>query len=103
MLNHNSPSRLGYFIVIALLGIAIAYFCIRVGIYEGDIRAVNIEKNWAEGENKTLKEREKQYIEALTYYQNLVRNARQLQQDSTVNLPKGTIIIPPVEQPGEGL
>jgi len=33
----------------------------------------------------------------LQYYQGLMRNARQLTQGGTVNLPKGTIVIPPAE------
>ena len=100
MLNHNNiPSHLASYIIIGVLVAGIMFLCLKIGHYEGDIRTLNIQRNWTEGENKTLREQQKQYAEALQYYQGLMRNARQLTQGSTVNLPAGTIIIPPADQP----
>ena len=102
MLNHNNiPSHLASYIIIGVLVAAIMFLCLKIGHYEGDIRTLNIQRNWTEGENKSLKELQKQYAEALQYYQGLMRNARQLSQGGTVNLPEGTIIIPPAEQPSQ--
>lgn len=100
MLNHNNiPSHLASYIIIGVLVAGIMFLCLKIGHYEGDIRTLNIQRNWTEGENKSLKELQKQYAEALQYYQALMKNARQMTKDVTVTLKKGSIVIPPADQP----
>ena len=103
MLNHNNiPSHLASYIIIGMLVAAIMFLCLKIGHYEGDIRTLNIQRNWTEGENKSLKDLNKKYIEAVQYYQGVFSKAYTLTKDLTLALKKGTLVIPPVEQPKEG-
>lgn len=100
MLEHNHiPSRLGYLIGIVLLLCVIAFLGYKIGVSEGDIRTANIVRKWTAGENETLKDLNKNYIEALQYYQGLLSKAYTLTKDMTLMLKKDTLVIPPVEQP----
>lgn len=99
MLDNQIPSRLGYFIVIGVLVGAVIFLGYKLGVSEGDIRTANIVRKWTAGENETLKELNKKYIEALQYYQGLLSKAYTLTKDMTLMLKKDTLIIPPVEQP----
>jgi len=98
MLEDNSFSRLGYFIVIGLLVISAVYMSYKIGAHEGDMRALRIDRSFILGERDALKEREKQYIEAFQYYQTLLSSGFTLSQDGTLTLKKGTFIIPPAQQ-----
>jgi len=69
----------------------------RIGEHEWEMRCIRIQRNWTEGENKSLKDLNKNYVEGLQYYQAMLKNARQMTEDVTVMLKKGTIVIPPVE------
>jgi len=99
MLENSKFSRIGYFIVIGLLVCAVTYMSYRIGGHEWEMKSIRIQRNWTEGENKSLKDLNKNYVEGLQYYQAMLKNARQMTEDVTVMLKKGTIVIPPVEQP----
>lgn len=101
MLDNQIPSRLASYIIIGVLVACIMFLCLKVGIYEGDVKVANVVRKWTEGENEALKDLNKKYVEALQYYQGLLSKAYTLTQDSTMMLKKGTLVIPPVEQQGE--
>lgn len=100
MLETNKFARIGYFIVIGVLVAGVIFLSYHIGVYEGDIRVANIEWKFTAGENETLKGLNKQYREALQYYQGVLSKAYTLTQDATLMLKEGTLVIPPVEQQG---
>jgi len=98
MLEHNSPFHLAPYIIIGLLLASIMYMGYRIGGHEWEMRSSRIQRNWTAGENKTLKELNKNYVEALQYYQALLSKAYTLTKDVTLMLKEGTLVIPPVEK-----
>lgn len=67
-----------------------------------EMQAARMDMKRIKGDNEEYEEMHKKYIEALQYYQSVFSKAYTLTKDLTLALKKGTLVIPPVEQPKEG-
>lgn len=95
MLDEPRISRIGYFITIGLLAVCVMFLGYKVGSHEGDMKAIGIEKNYAEAERDSSAEALKICIEHVEYYEVMFSRALQTIEDGMVFLEKDTLIIPP--------
>jgi len=102
MLEKETISRVGYFIVIGLLATCVMFLGYKIGSHEGNMKAIGIEKKYAETENKDLKESLKAYAGYVEYYRQMFSRGFMVDKEGTIFLKKGTIVIPPAPEVKEG-
>lgn len=108
MLNDRASSRVGFYIVIGFLVALLCFFVYQTAEYKQAYKWRGVEINMMEGKLKEAEQAAKEisdigkrYYMAVVEYKKMFDRAIVAENDGVISVKKGTLIIPPRQQPDE--
>lgn len=90
--------HIGYIIVICLLVLGCIYLTHELFIYQGKLKDMQFDLDWAKAEKKEIVKQLVMYKQAAGYYEYIISRGKQVNKSEKIFVEKGSLIIPPYEK-----